>query len=75
MLRLAVANGLWRAFDIVFLLQMGNVYQVRFRDFSDAFMEEGLEAVKQWRKEQQEEWDRLTVTVSGMRHNFRSRYG
>jgi hypothetical protein len=52
---------IWGLFDNIFLLRMGQTYQARFRNFIE--VAEDLEAVAQWRQEQQEEWDRLSPAV------------
>ncbi|OBZ70322.1 hypothetical protein A0H81_09604 [Grifola frondosa] len=54
---LPLARIVWNVFDNVFLLQMGRAYQARFRDFHLAAEEEGLRAIDEWRRAQQEEWD------------------
>lgn len=64
LLKMPTTMLLWRTFDNVFLLQMGHAYQVRFWDFVGATEDGGLNATRDWRKEQQEEWDRLSLSVS-----------
>lgn len=50
--------------DHVLLLPIGRTYLVRFRGFAEAAEIEGLQVVDRWRVEQQEEWNRLSTTVS-----------
>lgn len=51
----------WSLFDNVILLQMGTTYRRRFEDF--AHMEDDKSSIEQWRKDQQDEWNRLSMTV------------
>ena len=53
----------WTLLDTVFLLRMGQAYQSRFCDFMEATDDGGMDATRDWRKEQQEEWDRLSLSV------------
>lgn len=60
----AVAETLWRAFDTVVLLGMGTGYAIRFEEFAAVSQGEGCGAIiREWRDEQQEEWNRLYTTV------------
>jgi hypothetical protein len=60
---LFLVTYLGSAFESLFMLQMGHAYRARFEDFAVARDKLGLEVVEQWRKEQQDEWDRLSTTV------------
>jgi len=53
-----IARLLWSTFDNIILLQMGSAYYARLGDFATA-----KHSVLVWRKEQQDEWDRLSRTV------------
>jgi len=57
-------NVLWRILDNVILLQMGSAYMIRFHELT--LVAEGgsdLKSIDDWRKDQQAEWDRLSLTV------------
>ena len=57
-------NVLWRIVDNVLLLRMGSAYLIRFHEL--AVVAEGgsdLKSIDDWRKDQQAEWDRLSLTV------------
>ena len=57
----------WEIFDTLVLFRLGSTYLHRFKDFSRTTHEiEDValhEDITLWRREQQEEWDRLSVTV------------
>ena len=57
----------WNIFDALVLFRLGSIYLHRFQDFSRATHEIDEVALHEeitlWRREQQEEWDRLSVTV------------
>jgi len=59
-----IGNILWRLFDNLVLLQMGSTYMVRFKDFAMASEGKNVVEINEWRIEQQEEWNRLSTTVS-----------
>ena len=66
----------WKIFDAIVLFRLGSVYLHRFEDFSrtthqpDVVELELHEEITLWRREQQEEWDRLSVTVCLMSMNM-----
>lgn len=49
-------------FNNVLLLQVGTTYQRRFEDF--AIISSDLDSIDQWRKDQQDEWNRLSTTLA-----------
>lgn len=59
---------LWKAFDAVVLFRMGTIYMHRFEDFSytshGEYNDELDREITAWRTVQQEEWTRLSNTVS-----------
>jgi len=58
----------WNVFDILVLFRLGSIYLHRFEDFSRTT--HGIDEVELheditlWRREQQEEWDRLSLTLA-----------
>jgi hypothetical protein len=62
-LPVTVKKLLWVVFDKIFLFGIPNAYLSRFQDFDTASRAADLEIIDQWRKEQQAEWDRLSMTV------------
>jgi hypothetical protein len=59
---LVIKKLLW-AFDRVILFGIPTTYLSRLRDFDIVSRTAGLDIIDQWRKEQQAEWDRLSMTV------------
>jgi len=58
----------WKIFDTLVLFRLGSIYLHRFDDFSrtthgtdDVELHEDITL---WRREQQEEWDRLSITLA-----------
>lgn len=55
---------LWRFLDHTIFLQMVSTFKNRFRDFTEGpDGDEGLKVIEEWRKDQQDEWNRLSMTV------------
>jgi len=58
----------WKIFDALVLFRLGSIYLHRFKDFSRTTHTiedvELYEEITLWRREQQEEWDRLSVTLA-----------
>jgi len=57
----------WKIFDALVLFRLGSIYLNRLKDFSRTTHGihdvELYEEITLWRREQQGEWDRLSVTV------------
>lgn len=52
----------WLLLNNTLLLQMGTTYKRRFEEFEN--ISDDMLIVDQWRKDQQDEWNRLSTTVS-----------
>ena len=66
-LRIILLEMLWKLFDGVVLFRMGTIYLHRFADFPHAhevYDDEVDEEISMWRITQQEEWNRLSTSVS-----------
>ncbi|KAF6763680.1 hypothetical protein DFP72DRAFT_1136337 [Ephemerocybe angulata] len=58
----ALRHSSWAIVNNVLLLQVGTTYKRRFEDF--AIMSSDLDSIDQWRKDQQDEWNRLSTTLA-----------
>ena len=67
-LRVILLEMLWKLIDGVVLFRMGTIYLHRFADFPhdahEAYDDEVDEEISMWRITQQEEWNRLSTSVS-----------
>jgi hypothetical protein len=65
-----LCQTIWFLLNNTLLLQMGTTYKRRFEEFEN--ISDDMLLVDQWRKDQQDEWNRLSTTVSlaspGRRH-------
>ncbi|KAJ3539618.1 hypothetical protein NMY22_g4655 [Coprinellus aureogranulatus] len=57
-----VSSFCWFLLNNVLLLQMGTTYRRRFEDF--AIISDDIASIDQWRKDQQDEWNRLSTTLA-----------